>query len=130
MAPASGRVRVSYAPRADGRADPGEVVWTWVPFEHDPTQGKDRPVLVVGQRGPWLAALELTSKAPGMGPNRAYVDVGTGAWDSLGRPSQVRLDRLLDVDPARVRREGAAFDPVLFQRVLAAAAKFLPELNG
>ncbi|HOA02746.1 MAG TPA: type II toxin-antitoxin system PemK/MazF family toxin, partial [Dermatophilaceae bacterium] len=34
-----------WAPRHDGRPDPGEVVWTWVPFEEDHTQGKDRPVL-------------------------------------------------------------------------------------
>ena len=39
--------RVVYAPDLDGRADPGEIVWTWVVYEEDPTRGKDRPVLVV-----------------------------------------------------------------------------------
>ena len=34
----------SYSPDPDGDADPGEVVWAWVPFEEDPAQGKDRPV--------------------------------------------------------------------------------------
>jgi len=30
---------IEYAPERDGEADPGEVVWTWVPYEDDPTQG-------------------------------------------------------------------------------------------
>ena len=44
----------TYAPRPDGRPDPGEIVWTWVPFEEDHSQGKDRPVLVIGRDGDWL----------------------------------------------------------------------------
>ena len=51
-----------YAPKADGRPDPGEVVWTWVPYEEDASRGKDRPVLLIGHDGPWLLALPLTSK--------------------------------------------------------------------
>src|SRR5690606_28866634 len=43
--PARGR-RLVYAPELDGRADPGEIVWAWVPYEDDPRRGKDRPVLV------------------------------------------------------------------------------------
>ncbi len=35
--------RVVYAPDLDGRADPGEIVWTWVVYEDDPSRGKDRP---------------------------------------------------------------------------------------
>jgi hypothetical protein len=35
------RRRLVYAPDLDGRADPGEVVWTWVAFQDDPHQGKD-----------------------------------------------------------------------------------------
>jgi hypothetical protein len=127
--PASGRVLISYAPNADGHADPGEVVWTAVAFEDDPSQSKDRPVLIIGLRGAWLAGLLLTSKSPGAGPNRVFMDVGSGPWDRQRRPSQVRLDRLLDIDPARVRREGAAFDEALFREVLDAARQFLPELR-
>ena len=33
-----------------------------MPFEEDHTQGKDRPVLLVGTDGPWLLAVPLTSK--------------------------------------------------------------------
>ena len=40
---------IDYHPDLDGDADPGEVVWTWVPFEEDPARGKDRPVLIVGR---------------------------------------------------------------------------------
>ena len=39
--------KLVYAPDLDGRADPGEIVWTWVVYEDDPSRGKDRPVLVV-----------------------------------------------------------------------------------
>ena len=47
--PRTGRAELVYAPDLDGRADPGEIVWTWVVYEDDPTRGKDRPVLVVGR---------------------------------------------------------------------------------
>src|SRR3954465_3472466 len=43
----TGRAKTSYAPKPDGNPDPGEVVWTWVPFEEDYSQGKDRPVLLI-----------------------------------------------------------------------------------
>ena len=56
------RLRLGYAPEADGHPDPGEVVWAWVPFEDDPAQGKDRPVLVIGTDGQTLLGLQLTSK--------------------------------------------------------------------
>src|ERR1700682_1667148 len=47
-APTAHRARkLVYSPDLDGRADPGEVVWTWVTYEEDPTRGTDRPVLVV-----------------------------------------------------------------------------------
>ncbi len=44
-------VDIAYAPKPDGRPDPGEVVWAWVPYEDDPNQGKDRPVLLVARDG-------------------------------------------------------------------------------
>ena len=47
----AGPVRFEYAPEHDGHPDPGEVVWTWVPFEEDATRGKDRPVVVLGWAG-------------------------------------------------------------------------------
>jgi hypothetical protein len=118
-----------YRPRADGRPDPGEVVWAWVPYDEGDGRGKDRPVLVVGRRGADLVGLLLTSKdhdrdaADEARHGRTWMDVGRGGWDRQGRPSEVRLDRLLVLDPAEVRREGAALDRAVFERVVAAAGR-------
>ena len=123
--------RLRYAPEADGLPDPGEVVWTWVPYEDDPAQGKDRPVLVIGEEGDQLLALQLTSvdhdadAAQEHRDGREWMDIGTGAWDSRGRPSEVRLNRLLRLDPAGVRREGAALPKEIFDAVIEAARPYL-----
>lgn len=112
----SGTSTVVYAPKPDGAADPGEIVWTWVPYEEDYSQGKDRPVLVVGRSGRRLLALMLTSKDHSndhRGDND-YIDIGTGPWDKQGRPSEVKLDRVLQVSPADMRREGAVLDAKRF----------------
>jgi hypothetical protein len=120
---------VAYRPRADGGPDPGEVVWTWVPYDEGDGRGKDRPVLVIGRRGPDLLGLLLSSQdhdrdaADEARHGRLWTDVGSGAWDPRGRPSEVRLDRLLVLDPAEVRREGAALDRVRFDRVVAEARR-------
>ncbi len=117
-----GTVHAVYAPDLDGDPDPGEIVWTWVPFEEDHTRGKDRPVLLVGHDGPWLLGLMLTSRdhdaRPGRAPGR-WVDVGSGDWDARRRPSEIRVDRVLRVDPAAVRREGAVLDRARFDDVVA-----------
>jgi hypothetical protein len=123
--------RWRYAPAPDGRADPGEVVWAWVPYEEDPTQGKDRPVLVIGEEQGELLALGLTSKDHDRDEEqerragRIWMDVGTGAWDSQHRPSEVRLNRLLRLDPTSVRREGAALPEDVFDAVVTAATPYL-----
>jgi len=120
--------RISYKPNAgNGRvADPGEIVWTWVPFEEDHRQGKDRPVLVIGHDGPWLLALLLSSKDHDRDVVRhghvlsQWAEIGSGPWDRRGRASAVRVDRILRVDPAGVRRQGAALDKGRFKQVAAA----------
>jgi hypothetical protein len=72
--------------QTDGVPDPGEVVWTWVPFEENDGRGKDRPVLVVAveSAGTYLA-VQLTSKDhDGEGD---FVSVGAGGRTaSTGRP--------------------------------------------
>ena len=119
-----------YAPRADGEPDPGEVVWAWVPYEEDASQGKDRPVLLLDTAGPtegdgWVG-LMLTSKDHDRDAEdearwgRHWMDVGTGGWDSQGRPSEVRLDRLIRLERDGVRREGAALDETIFTAVVEA----------
>lgn len=117
---------MTYAARPDGRADPGEVVWTWVPYEEDWREGKDRPVLVIGFDDPWLLALPLTSQdhdadaAQEHRAGREWVDIGSGAWDPRRRPSEVRVNRILRIDPTAIRREGAAIDEATFTRVAVA----------
>jgi PemK-like, MazF-like toxin of type II toxin-antitoxin system len=115
--PVATGVRIEYTPQLDGDPDPGEVVWTWVPFEDDPTLGKDRPVVIVGRHGAVLSGVALTSKPK---DRVDHVDVGTGPWDSRGRPSYAKVDRLLDIDPNRVRREGAALSRRRFDAVVEA----------
>ena len=120
----------TYAPERDGEPDPGEVVWAWVPYEDDPSRGKDRPVLVIdtagaGEHDGWVG-LMLTSQdhdrdaADEARWGRHWMDVGTGGWDVRGRPSEVRLNRLIPLERGGVRREGAALDETIFTAVLAA----------
>jgi hypothetical protein len=112
---------ISYTPALDGDADPGEIVWTWVEFEDDPTQGKDRPVLVVGrdshaESSDDVLGLMLSSKDYHRGDDD-WISVGTGAWDGEHRESFVRLDRVLVVDADGIRREGAILDRQRFDSV-------------
>jgi hypothetical protein len=127
-APAPSDAGARYAPELDGEPDPGEVVWAWVPYEDDPSQGKDRPVLVLDTAGDgdgWVG-LMLSSQDHDRDAEdearwgRHWMDVGTGGWDSQGRPSEVRLDRLIRLERDGVRREGAALDETIFTAVVEA----------
>ncbi len=110
--------KLVYAPDLDGRADPGEIVWTWVVYEDDPTRGKDRPVLVVGRDRSTLLGLMLSSQEHHRDdPN--WVGIGSGTWDFESRQSWVRLDRVLDVPEEGIRREGAILDRKVFDVVAA-----------
>lgn len=117
-APRRGR-HLEYSPNLDGDADPGEIVWTWVKYEDDPSQGKDRPVLVVGRNERTLLGLMLSSQAERDG-QRGWLALGPGAWDRESRPSWVRLDRVLEVGEDGIRREGAILDRARFDRVAGA----------
>jgi hypothetical protein len=112
---------MEYSPVADGRPDPGEVVWTWVPFEDDHRKGKDRPVLLIGRDGRWLLGVMLTTKLradqDGRRGPRNRVPVGVGMWDRQLRQSEARVDRIIRVKPSRIRREGAAIDRTRFAAV-------------
>jgi hypothetical protein len=116
----------TYAPERDGEPDPGEVVWAWVPYEDDPSQGKDRPVLVLETAGDGWVGLMLSSQDHDRDAEdearwgRYWMDVGTGGWDAQGRPSEVRLDRLIRLERGGVRREGAALDETIFTAVVEA----------
>ncbi|WP_315432492.1 type II toxin-antitoxin system PemK/MazF family toxin [uncultured Rothia sp.] len=112
-------INFEYSPSLDGDADPGEIVWTWVPFEEDHSQGKDRPVLLVGRDGEYLLALMMTSKDHN---NREhadsnYLDIGSGPWDPQGRASEVKLNRVIRVRPDAMRREGAMMPEDTFRLI-------------
>ncbi|MGW0898397.1 type II toxin-antitoxin system PemK/MazF family toxin [Streptomyces goshikiensis] len=115
---AIGPVRTSYAPDPDGDPDPGEIVWTWVPYEENDGRGKDRPVLVVAREagGRTLLAVQLSSKRHDH--DREWVPIGTGPWDSAGRESWVDVDRVLRVHESGMRREACALDRGRFQLVV------------
>ena len=113
-------VTIEYTPQLDGDPDPGEVVWTWVPFDDDPTLGKDRPVVIIGRHGDDLSGVALTSRRRDGSDN---VEIGVGDWDSRRRPSYAKVDRLLDIDADAVRREGAILNRRQFDEVIEAVAR-------
>lgn len=116
----------SYTPVMDGDADPGEVVWTWVPYQEDASVGKDRPAVVIGAQGDGVYILQLTSKdhtrdaAQEAAAGRYWFNIGSGDWDSKGRPSEVRLDRALWVKATDVRREGSILPKSTWQLIVDA----------
>ena len=109
--------RIAYAPDLDGGADPGEVVWAWVPFEEHDGRGKDRPLLVVGRDGDGgLLGLMLSSQHD-RADDRNWLSIGSGGWDREGRESFVRLDRVLELSEKGIRREASVLPRERFDRV-------------
>jgi hypothetical protein len=105
-----------YAPKNDGALDPGEVVWTWGPYQERDGRGKDRPVLVVATlTDGTVLAVQLTS-ADHTG-DVDHVFLGVGAWDREGRSSWAALDRVFRVSPGGVRREGTFVDAARYRAV-------------
>ena len=116
-----------YAPEYDHEPDPGEVVWAWVPFEEDPTQGKDRPLAIVGRvvdKQDDLVCFLLSSKD--RTDDDGWVLIGTGQWDEEHRASWVNISRPLAVTPSAVRREGGNLSREQFDAVVEAARKRFP----
>jgi hypothetical protein len=106
-----------FDPRVDAEPDPGEVVWTWVPYEENDGRGKDRPVVIVArdtERS--VLALQLTSR-PHDDDARHFVFVGPGPWDSQGRPSWARLDRVFRVFESGMRREASSVSSAQFAAI-------------
>ncbi|MGL4832209.1 MAG: type II toxin-antitoxin system PemK/MazF family toxin, partial [Propionibacteriaceae bacterium] len=120
----TGLLAVDYQPEKDGDVDPGEVVWSWVPFEEDHSKGKDRPVLIVGCDGDWLLGLPLSSKNHQLdkeqeaAERRYWVSVGHGPWDAGNHTSSVRVNRVIRVAPTSVRRIGGQLSKQHFCDVL------------
>ncbi|MDP1877033.1 MAG: type II toxin-antitoxin system PemK/MazF family toxin [Actinomycetota bacterium] len=120
-----GRIHWEYGPRIDSDADPGEVVWAWVPFEDAPAVGKDRPIAIIGRtEDRRLVALMMSSRDHDGHPD--WIAVGSGPWDRDGRPSWVRRDRLLAVAASAVRREGAVLPAEAYGRIAGALGGPVP----
>ena len=117
-----GAVAVDYAPEADGEPDPGEIVWTWVPYQEDPAIGKDRPMVVIGRAvdspGDFVV-LMLSSRDHT--DDEGWVFLGAGAWDRDRRESWVRVDRLFAVGPKGIRSESVALKPERFLQLIVDA---------
>lgn len=112
-----GPVKTEYSPAHDGDPDPGEIVWTWVPFEENDGRGKDRPVLVVAREATGtLLAVQLSSKAHN--GDREWVAIGSGPWDRTGRDSWVNVDRVMRLHEDGMRREACALDRMRFNAVV------------
>lgn len=120
-----GRTRIVFDPRVDAEPDPGEVIWTWVPYEENDGRGKDRPVVIVARdTARSVFALQLTSK-PHDDDARQFVYVGPGPWDSQGRPSWARVDRVFRVYESGMRREANSVSRAQFTAVSAALKSHL-----
>lgn len=114
-----GPVAWEYRPEIDGEPDPGEIVWSWVAFEDEPSIGKDRPVAVVGRAiDGRLVALMLSSR--NHDGERGWIAIGSGPWDRDGRDSWLRGDRVLAVAAGAVRREGAILPRSTYESVRTA----------
>jgi hypothetical protein len=113
-----GAVHTTYAPKHDGHPDPGEIVWTWVPYEEHDGRGKDRPVVLVAREHTGtLLGVQLTSKYhPESGE---WVSIGSGPWDHEGRDSWVNLHRVIRIHPEGMRREACSLDHERFNHVVA-----------
>jgi hypothetical protein len=89
------------------------VVWAWIPYEEDPTVGKDRPVLVIGTTEGSLAAVALTSSF-----RRGRYQLGRGDGDGRRSVSWVRTDKVFRIPEAEFRREGAVLDRPRFDQLI------------
>ncbi len=120
--PARDALRITYSPDQDGDPDAGEIVWTWVPYTENDGRGKDRPVLVIGrQDADRVYAVRLTSKAHD--GDRDFLAIGSGPWDTRGRPSWIDIEQVYTVHSGGMRREAAALDLERFVRVADALHK-------
>ncbi|GAA1564559.1 type II toxin-antitoxin system PemK/MazF family toxin [Leucobacter aridicollis] len=114
--------KLEYAPSMDGDPDPGEVVWTWVPYVENDGRGKDRPVLIIGRiDATTVFGCYVSSKY-----HRDFISIGAGAWDSQGRESFVSPERILRVTHDGMRREGATIPKDRF----TAAVRGVLEYHG
>ena len=103
---------IFYAPDMDGQAEPGEVVWFYVPA----TPLRERSMLVVGRDRQDVLGL-LISSNDDHADDDAWLPIGSGEWKTTGEPCWVRLDKTLAIPETDLRRRGALFPPRRFDRI-------------
>lgn len=119
----AGCPEMDYSASLPGGHRSGEMLWTWIPFEDDASQGKDRPALVIGADGGRLLVTPATSKDHDRDEEqerragRYWMDIGAGDWDSRRRPSEVRLDRIVPVQVDAIRRSSGRVSAQIFGQV-------------
>lgn len=110
----------SYAPHPDGDPDPGEVVWTWVPYVENDGRGKDRPVVILSRLDAGsVAGCYLSTKQ-----RHGFVNVGTGGWDPKRRDSYLSPERVLRITHEGMRREGQALSRERFVEAARAVVQY------
>lgn len=114
--------KLEYAPNMDGDPDPGEIVWTWVPYVENDGRGKDRPVLILGR----IDADTVFGCYVSTKHHRDFISIGAGAWDAQGRESFVSPERILRVTHDGMRREGSVVPREKFE----AAARGIVAYHG
>ena len=119
--PPNAVIIVTYEPSIDGDPDPGEVIWGWVPYEDDPTRGKDRPMVVIGRCEGRLVGVPLTSRQR---RRDMQVSVGAGTWDGQRRESYARVDHAIEMATGTYRREGAVLQRDRFDAVVAGVGRY------
>ncbi len=119
--PPNAVIIVTYEPSIDGDPDPGEVIWGWVPYEDDPTRGKDRPMVVIGRCEGRLVGVPLTSRQR---RRDMQVSVGAGTWDGQRRESYARVDHAIEMATGTYRREGAVLQRDRFDAVVAGVSRY------
>jgi hypothetical protein len=90
------------------------VVWAWARLGDEP--GRDLPVLVIGRDDATLLGLVLTGD-PAPAADHDWISVGPATWADERHPAWVRVDHVLDVPEAGIRREGAVLDRPAFDLV-------------
>lgn len=97
----------------------GDVVWAEMRFE-ERRDSKDRPVVVVGRRGPNVLVLKCTTQTPTDRHGRlraGYVSIGSGEWDRQRRHSWVDCRRTETIKTTQIRRRAGAVDPRIMRQL-------------
>lgn len=107
---------IYYAPDMDGQADSGEVVYISIACSGATNPPEERALLVIGHQRQVVLGMLISSNPIHEG-DAAWLDIGAGDWDPSGKSCWVRLDKILEVPEASIRRQGAMMPLRRFERL-------------